>query len=250
MKIIDDGNNTNFRNYERASSFGIAALFIIAGVIILGRNLGFIDHFVYRIFISWQMLLIAIGTFSLIKRQTTGGLILISVGFFFLIPRLVNSGHFVIGTYWPLVFVLIGVVLLLRLGKKDRSHCCGVNRPEQSSAYNSDNGFVTSHNTFGSVRQIVLDPVFKGAYLSNRFGGTVLDLRNTTLEPGETFIDIDCAFGGIEIYVPYNWTVKNQINPMFSGVEDKRYKTNQPTDSSYVLTVKGSLSFGGVEIKS
>ena len=43
----------------------------------------------------------------------------------------------------------------------------------------SEDGFIVSDNTFGSVQQIVLDPVFRGARLRNAFGGTVLDLRRS-----------------------------------------------------------------------
>ncbi|MDP3452973.1 MAG: DUF5668 domain-containing protein [Bacteroidales bacterium] len=248
MKIIDDGRNNS---RETIHGIGIAAIFIFAGIFILGRNLGWIEHSVYRIVISWQMLLIVIGLFSLIKRQTTTGLILMGVGGFFLLPHLFTTNYYSVRTFWPLVFVLIGVILLVRpknaWGCSDRHRRY---RPTQQGAVNNENGFVTSNNSFGSVRQLVLDPVFKGAVLTNRFGGTVLDLRHTTIEPGETFIDVDCAFGGIEIYVPHNWTVKTSVNSVFSGTEDKRYRGTDLSDMTYKLIIRGNASFSGIEIKS
>ncbi|PKO99180.1 MAG: hypothetical protein CVU13_06530 [Bacteroidetes bacterium HGW-Bacteroidetes-8] len=248
MKIIDEGSSPR---RETIHGIGVAAIFILAGIFILGRNLGWIEHSLYRIVISWQMLLIVIGIFSLIKRQTTTGLILIGVGGFFLLPHLFTTEYYSVRTFWPLVFVLIGVILLVRPRKA--WNCCDGhhwNKPAQQGTVNNENGFVTSNNSFSSVKQIVLDPVFKGAMLSNRFGGTVLDLRHTTIEPGETFIDIDCAFGGIEIFVPYNWTVKTAVNSVFSGTEDKRYRHIDLPDTTFKLIVRGNASFSGIEIKS
>lgn len=71
-----------------------------------------------------------------------------------------------------------------------------------SSQYNSTDGVLHSENTFSGIRQVVLDEFFKGGTIQNSFGGTIIDLRRTTLPEGETFLDIDCTFGGIEIYVP------------------------------------------------
>lgn len=248
MKIIDEGSSPR---RETIHGIGIAAIFIFAGIFILGRNLGWIEHSLYRIVISWQMLLIVLGIFSLIKRQTTGGLILIGVGGFFLLPHLFTTDYYSVRTFWPLVFVLIGVILLVR--PKHGRGCFDSHKwekPSQKGSYSNENGFVNSNNTFGSVRQIVLDPVFKGAVLVNRFGGTVLDLRHTTIEPGETFIDVDCAFGGVEIFVPYNWTVKTSVNSVFSGTEDKRYRHSDLPDTTFKLIIRGNASFSGIEIKS
>ena len=248
MKIIDEGNSTR---RETIHGIGIAAIFIFAGIFILGRNLGWIEHSLYRIVISWQMLLIVLGIFSLIKRQTTGGLILIGVGGFFLLPHLFSTEYYSVRTFWPLVFVLIGVILLVRPRRAWNCHE-GRNwsKHHQEGTVNNENGFVTSNNSFGSVKQIVLDPVFKGAIITNRFGGTVLDLRHTTIEPGETYIDVDCAFGGIEIFVPHNWTVKTSVNSVFSGTEDKRFRGADLSDTTYKLIIRGNASFSGIEIKS
>lgn len=43
---------------------------------------------------------------------------------------------------------------------------------------------------------MVLDEVFKGATIRNTFGGTVLDLRRTNISEGETYIEVECNFGG------------------------------------------------------
>ena len=227
----------------------IAAIFITAGLLFLGRNLGFVDQGIFRIFISWQMLLIVLGLVSLTKRQSSGGIILIAVGTFFLIPHIMGAGHEWLATYWPLVFVLVGVLILFRLIWPGRCHYRR-ERFSQGTTYTSEKGFVNSINTFGSVKQIVLDPVFKGAKISNTFGGTILDLRHTVLEAEETFIDVECTFGGIEIFVPGSWNVEIKTQNMAGGTDDKRFRMRENIDNDHKLILRGNVTFGGLEIKS
>ncbi len=246
MKVIDNGSSTR---HGRLNVVVIAAIFITAGFLFLGRNLGFVEPYLLRIFISWQMLLIVLGLVSLSKRQSTGGLILIGVGAFFLIPRIIGAGHIWLSTYWPLVFVLVGVLLLVKLFNPDKHHYRR-DRFKQSASYTTEKGFVNSTNTFGSVKQIVLDPVFKGAKITNTFGGTILDLRHTVLEAEETFIDIECTFGGIEIFVPTSWNVEINVQHIAGGSDDKRYRVRENVDFDHKLIIRGNITFGGIEIKN
>ena len=254
MQIIDDGNNHNANRHDFPDDnnkiFGIAAIFILAGIFILGYNLGFIQRSLFRIVISWQMLLVAIGIISLARRQTTTGLILAGTGIFFLIPHISRLGYSWLNTYWPVALVFVGIVLLSKaLSPKSTGHNHSRHEKRHVSSQTSENGYLYSNNSFGSVTQLVLDPVFKGATIKNRFGETILDLRRTQIEPGDTFIDVENTFGGIEIYVKEGLTVKNELSSVFSGTEDKRYGCQGDADSNYRLIIRGSATFSGVEIK-
>ena len=100
------------------------------------------------------------------------------------------------------------------------------------------------------MRQIVLDPVFKGARLKLTFAGTVLDLRKTTLAAEETYIDVESSFGGLELYLPEHWIVIDKVTPVFAGVEDKRFRPVTESDTTHKLIIRGSIQFSGIEIKS
>jgi len=248
MHVIDERGSSARRN--GLHTILIAAAIIAVGFMFLGKNLGIVPYGIFRIFISWQMLLIVLGLSSLISGKHTGGAVLVGVGLFFLVPRLTGVGFAWIGTYWPLLIILVGVILILKVFRPDRHHYHGHNKKFSSdTSYTTEDGFVNSHISFGSVNQIVLDPVFKGARISNNFGGTILDLRRTSLSAPETYIDIDCSFGGVEIFVPYNWTVKTELRNFFSGSDDKRYAAGTTTDLEHKLIIRGNVSFGGVEIK-
>ncbi len=239
---------------QKRGSIVTALIFIIAGVVIVGKNLNMIDYQVYRIIISWQMLLIAIGVYVLSKRETNGGLILIGIGAFFLFPKIMGFGHYWIHTYWPVAFIIIGIIMIVKiLGRgENNSSCCGKLNwdSKHQKEYSSEEGFVVSSNTFGSVKQIVMDPVFKGASIKNTFGATILDLRHTTILEGETVINVDCTFGGVEIFMPGSWSVINEVNHIAGGSDDKRYRAFDSDGTGKKIILKGNITFGGLEIKS
>ena len=112
----------------------------------------------------------------------------------------------------------------------------------------SENGFLRSNNTFGAVRHVVLDEIFKGACIRTSFGGTTIDLRHTHLAPGETYIDLDCSCGGVELFIPADWKVVIKCNAFFGGCEDKRWQ-GANTNPDSILIIQGNVSLGGLEIK-
>lgn len=154
--------------------------------------------------------------------------------------------------YWPVALIIIGIGLLFKRNRhRSFQNRCNSGRPECSKEeFRSEDGFVVSENIFGSIQQIVLDPVLRGAQIKNTFGETILDLRRTSLEGHQTFIDIECTFGGIEIFIPTHWNIQNQIRPLLGGCDDKRYNSSVPIDQEHVLIIRGKVTLGGIEIKS
>lgn len=225
----------------------VAVLFIIAGVLLMARNMGWITDTVFHTIVSWQMLLIVLGLYMMIRRVFIQGLILLAIGTFFIAPYLdwlpANTNVIL----FPVVLIVIGLTFIF----KPKRARCEHHRMKNFAAedYNSADGFLRSENTFSGIKQVVLDEIFKGATIQNTFGGTAIDLRRTAIPEGETYIDVDCTFGGIEIYVPSEWKVVFQCNSCLGGCEDKRFGGGI-IDQSRVLIIRGSVTFGGIEIKS
>lgn len=245
-------NQHGFQSWHgKLNTFVTALVFIVVGLMFIGRNLGIVDPYWFCVIVSWQMLLVVIGVTHLIKRKFWGGFTFLAIGSFFLFPEIIDGNFF--ETFWPLIFIIIGISLLFKRKSHQSWECSWDKRgrgENQEGAYTSADGFVTSDNTFGSVQQIVLDPAFKGARLKCTFGGTVLDLRRTKLESPETCIEVECTFGGIEILVPGDWNIQTQIQTAMGECVDKRYNVIQTIDTEHILVIQGKVTFGSVELKN
>lgn len=223
----------------------IAFLFIAWGALLFGRNMEWITPQAFDLLVSWQMLMVVVGLFLILRRQFFSGGVLLVVSTYFINDRL---GWCTAMDVRPLVLIFIGVMIALKWGGRKKKHSPRMDNFVGNQSHSTD-GFVRTDNAFSGVRQVVLDEVFKGGSIRNHFGGTVLDLRRTTLEEGETYLDVDCNFGGIEIFVPADWKVKFLCNAFLGSCEDKRFGGGV-IDQSRVLIVRGNVSFAGIEVKN
>lgn len=239
----------------------IASLLILSGILLFARNMGWITYDLFGILVSWQSLLIIIGVYTIAHRHYVGGSIILLTGVYFLIGGLSWLPENSQAMLWPLVLILGGILFLAKNNKKERwiKHHMKERMSREHSfppmtgqadnqQCESENGFLYSNNSFGGVRHVVLDDPFKGARIRTSFGGTTIDLRHTHIAPGETYIDLDCSCGGIELFVPADWKVIIKCNAFFGGCEDKRWQ-GAKTHQEYILVIRGSISFGGLEIK-
>ena len=60
-------------------------------------------------------------------------------------------------------------------------------------------------------------------------------------------VDLFVMWGGVEIWVPPDWAVSNQVGLLMGGAEDKSTGTQ---DARHRLVVRGFVLMGGVEIKT
>jgi hypothetical protein len=58
------------------------------------------------------------------------------------------------------------------------------------------------------------------------------------------------VFGGSEIIIPADWSVRSEMTSIFGGLEDNRIKRASDDSPEKILILKGTCVFGGVEIKS
>jgi predicted membrane protein len=243
---------------------------IIAGLILVGvgaalllRNTGF--PMPYWLF-SWPVILILIGIYSGVKHnfKNNSWIVMIAVGGFFLIDRII-PGLSLAPYFWPVLIIALGVIFII---KPKREKWIDISENEKKSTADSitpidwterkeKDGFATDSSDylkvdsiFSGVQRNVVSKNFKGGKISCVFGGADIDLTQADIN-GKVEIKFEVVFGGAKIIVPPHWTVFNQIEGVFHGVDDKR-KFNATTgiDPEKTLVLKGSVVFGGVEIKS
>lgn len=74
-----------------------------------------------------------------------------------------------------------------------------------------------------SGRRAAVTDTFRAADLTSVMGGTVLDLRQATIPPGETgVVDVFTMMGGAVLHVPAHWVVDVQSTVVMGGVKDDR----------------------------
>lgn len=238
----------------KSKSILFGLLLVIAGLLFLSFNFGWIDPALKPILFSWPMIFIVIGIIGFSKSNLLMSFFWLILGLFFLLPRLATAypgiftgidGNFA-HTYWPVLFILLGICLMARV-LFGRNRRYGKRQHVNADSVGGVNGRIEKRVVFGGSESIILDLVFHGGEISATFGGVVLDLRRTTLPEGETYLDIDAIFGGVELYIPGDWVVETKFQTILGGMEDKRL-VSQP-DHSRKLILQGVLIFGGCEIR-
>lgn len=225
-----------------ADSSGTSASRIIIGLILIALGLLFIfdnyDIFNFRFpveWVNWQNILIVIGIFLLFTSRNKGsGILLIIIGFI---------GHY--PDLWPLILIGLGLYIMMRSRNTENKGF-----PDASGKIISGEDVIDEFNLFGGSEKIINSSNFRGGKITSIFGGTDLDLRNCRLSEGENALDIFVLFGGLELRLPNNWKVKNNVSSILGGFSDKRVTPqNELEEESRVLRLKGTILFGGGEIK-
>jgi predicted membrane protein len=221
----------------------LTGIFLIAvGAILILARTGFIPGFLSDVLISWPMLLIAIGVYSLLKHSgSTTGVVLILIGGFFIMPKLDIIPNFSFHVYWPVILIVIGIYLIYNFMFNSKKT---IDETFNHTEVSNDDFFEDS-NIFGGGHRIITSQNLRGGKVSCIFGGTKIELAE-----GKNIINTNVAFGGIEIIVPAAWHVSSELQPIFGGVSDKRMVNHEYQSSTKELVLRGGVIFGGVEIKN
>ncbi|MBL4593814.1 MAG: hypothetical protein JKX68_08375 [Flavobacteriales bacterium] len=219
----------------------LGLIFITVGAVLIAKKMDIIPASISHIIISWQMLLIGIGTFNILtKANYRSGLILIAIGTFFILPKMFDIPFEVKEMFWPAIFVVIGI-LMITVRNRHKGFAKG-----ESSEHTIDMLTIMG----GGNRKVTSDQ-FVGGKVTSIFGGSEIDLTGATLKDEECMIDVFTMFGGAEIAVPRGWEVQVDVTSIFGGFDDKRGPVeNTGEEPKKVLIIKGFTIFGGGEVKS
>ncbi|MEU8479100.1 DUF1707 domain-containing protein [Streptomyces hygroscopicus] len=79
------------------------------------------------------------------------------------------------------------------------------------------------------------------------FGGVEIDLTEAVFEQQEIVIHVVAAFGGVDIKVPENVSLRSSGSGVFGGFDVKTYEAPDP--DAPIVHISGFAVFGGVEAK-
>ncbi len=223
----------NKDTFRPSSQLLIGLLVIFLGVIFTLGNMGLIRFDIVQL---WPIALIIWGlymaaTTSELPSRVTG----ILVGVLGLLLLFNNLGYLRLHfwDFWPLLLVLVGfnmvwMALQGRTGTGDTG--------KTISGVAVLGGFNRTCNTSD----------FRGGELTAFMGGCEVDLRHASIEADQAVINTYALMGGIELYVPSDWTVTCKVLPFMGGVEDKT--VTPQSDRTKNLIVRGFAIMAGIEI--
>jgi len=238
-------HRNRYRNPQqrRGDKVTFGLIVVLVGVILLLQKL----HLrIFNFYETWPVLLIALGLFVGIKHRFRNNAwwIMMFIGTIFLIPPFHFMGLSSTELVWPAAFIVGGLCIALKPNKQKQF-------VERMQANTTTDNFLNVDVTFGGRKEIVTSKDFRGGNVATTFAGSEINLMqaDSTIQPMELHIKV--AFGGVELIVPSHWEVVVEIQPSFGSVEDHRMvRTPAAGEEKRTLILRGSVSFGSVEIKS
>jgi predicted membrane protein len=244
-------NNKDYQAMHRKGSIwtGVFILLVGAAALVKASVTGLPDWV-----FSWPSFLIVFGFFIGIRHNFRGiaWFVMMIVGGAFLYQH-INPEVAVQRYIWPLALIIVGLFFIVRPGRRSmhgsEKKNGGVMGGMSEETWN-DEDFVDSTSIFGGAKKNIISKNFRGGDLVNIFGGTDLDLTQADFT-GTAIIELTTIFGGTKLIIPSNWSIQSDAVIIFGGLEDKRRMQTPPAENpDKILILKGTVIFGGIEIKS
>lgn len=207
-------------------------LLVLVGVLLLLDKFGVASGMLST---WWPMFIVALGVAELLSkpRNYLWSVIIISVGAILQVNALdivaINPWDF----FWPTLIIIFGVSLIFNRGGRTKTSGSG---DEHMSAI------------LGGVEQTNTSKDYKGGSVTAVLGGAKIDIRKAIIK-NEATLQVFVLGGGIELLVPEGVLIKPQASCMLGGIEDGR-KNIDTTKDMPVLRITGTVTMGGIEIKS
>lgn len=226
---------------RRSNIQAVVGLFLVAwGLVFTASNFGLLPSgWVRWVFGLWPMALVVFGVGRLLSSDTVGGRV--AGGLIALVGLAWTAEHLFriqihLWQWWPLLLVALGVILVARAWDSGQP-APGSGSPTPSSG--------REFTMFSGLERRISASDYRGTDLTAIMGGVDIDLRGSTTATGEAVIDLLVILGGVQIKVPPDWAVINEVTPIVGGVEDR---STGGKDAQHRLIVRGQVIVGGLEI--
>ena len=225
------------KNFLVRAFFGVTI--VALGGILLLRNLEIIKFDSWNVFWGtvWAAGLVLAGLVTIVSSRKlltrAWGLLLMAAG--------VSIGLNAYGVidvsiwklFWPVVLIAVGLMMVFSIGSANRKRAeeSGTDDNEKVAIFYGEQSRVRGDYTGGSATAI--------------FGGVDLDLRQANIKDG-AIIDVFTFCGGININLPDDVIVKNEVRGILGGSDDK---TMSKPSAKKTIYLRGECVLGGLEIK-
>ena len=250
MENTDNENKhgmLSWQNEHRRGKIAAGILVFLFGFLFLLKELNFP---IPRMFFTWPMFLIALGTVVLIKHKfrKVSGYVLILIGKLFLLknfyPDLLNFR-----IIWPVLIMIFGISFIIRPKKFKDSKKFHKKRCFKDVVLDDvqKDDFIDTTSFFGGIKKNVVSKNFIGADIVTFFGGSEINLSQADIQD-VAIIDTTNIFGGLTLIIPRNWKIQSELTTVFGSIEDKRGPSSLSDLEEKTLVLQGTCLFGGIEI--
>ncbi len=222
--------------------------FIVAACLVIVNQLGYLTEFNIFTLIA-SIFLIAIIIQSATHLNFAGILFPFAIlGIIFAKPLGIENL-----VPWPILiaalFGTIGLSLIFSKSIKDiHSHHISENECNKEHfdqiIDSPDESTVSCKVNFGSAIKYVNTQNFKKGFFDCSFGAMKVYFDNANIEENSAEIYLDVSFGGVELYIPKDWHLIDNISTSLAGI-DYEGKSSVSTKN---VTLNGKISFSGVTI--
>jgi len=168
----------------------IALFIIIAGVVLLAKNLGYIRP--VNVWEWWPVILIAIGLGRFFRSGSSGhyvgGFILLFIGVALLGNNL-DLFYMDWDILWPVFLILLGILILKRHGWKE-------------AQLSADTDFINLTFVLSGGENVYASKNIKGGKITTVMGGAAIYLSEAQMESHEIVMDVFALMGGWKFVSP------------------------------------------------
>lgn len=219
-------------------------LFIIGGVFLIAKNLGFLsDVNIFSLVLSVFLIYIIIK--SIPSLNFVG--ILFPLAFLFMIYDEV-LGFPKISNFTLLLSATLGSIGFSIIFKKNNFKYNRITDNSDNSIieYNfEDESHIKQKTSFGSSVRYINTNNFINGILECNFGSMSIYFNNSKMQNKTAILNLNVSFSGVELYIPKEWEIEYKISSSFSGIEEHNRVNLEKTNT---LILVGDISFSGIDI--
>jgi len=223
--------------HPRGGGLFLGGILVLAGTAMLLSHLGLLGG--YGVWDFWPLILVLAGLFRLFRsRTTTGrlwGVMLLGGGSLAQL-HILDVIQLEWKLVWPAGLILLGLLVLV-------SSLFGKRRKLEPVSTD----MLDIKVMFGGRQERIDSREFVGGEIACTMGGCELDLREAQMKESSATLGIRAVMGGVEIYVPRDWSVSVKGTSFMGAFEDKTRPTKR---DGPLLIIEGSTLMGGVEIRN
>lgn len=216
-------------------------IFIAAAIIFLIRKLGFFGNInMWSLVITIFLLLIIIKS---IRPLNFAG-ILFPIAFL----GIIYSDQIGINalTPWTLLLTAALGTIGLSIIFNNKYHSDSNSKNYEFTVIDKeDESNIIQKTSFSGITKYINSDDFKQADLDCSFGAMEIYFDKADIKDGKAIVRIKAFCSGIELFVPKEWTIENQIMTTIGGVDTKN--KNLP-DGSATLVLIGDMTLSGLTI--